>query len=73
MYSNMDSNGETISVLEELLNEKTRRRKCWKKRICCCFYPKKQVKINSNDIVYEREPSDYMDDGGGRNSGATTS
>lgn len=72
MYSNMDSNGETISVLEELLNEKVRRRKCWKKRICCCFYPKKQVKINSNAIVYDGR-AECMDDGSGRNSGATTS
>ena len=73
MYSNMDSNGETISVLEELLNEKTRRRKCWKKHMCCCFYKKKKVNINSNAIVYDRQPSEYLDERSGGNSGATAS
>jgi hypothetical protein len=68
MYSNMDSAGETISVLEELLNEKERRRKCWKKHLCCCFYPKKRVKINSTAITYGRT-SEYMDDRGGEHCG----
>ena len=71
MYSNMDSAGETISVLEELLNEKERRRKCWKKHLCCCFYPKKRVKINSNAIIYNGGTGEYMDERSGGNSGAT--
>ena len=73
MYSNMDSNGNTLSVLEEALGHKVRRRKCWKKRICCCFYPKKKVNINSNVITYEREPSEYLDERSGGNSGTTAS
>jgi len=40
MYSNMDSEGYTLSVLEELLGEKVRRRVWWKKYCCCCFYKK---------------------------------
>ena len=31
----MDSDGNTLSVLEELLNEKVRRRKFWKKYCSC--------------------------------------
>ena len=53
MYSNMDSNGNTLSVLEEALGHKVRRRKCWKKYLCCCFYPKIKVKINSNPIYID--------------------
>jgi hypothetical protein len=48
----MDSAGETISVLEELLNEKERRRKFYQKYFCCCFF-KKKVKINSAPIYID--------------------
>jgi hypothetical protein len=65
----MDSDGETISVLEKLLGEKERRRKCWKKHLCCCFYKTKQVKINSTAIVYDGRTSEYMDDRGGEHCG----
>jgi len=69
----MDSNGETISVLEKLLGEKEQRRICWKKRLCCCFYPKKQVKINSTAIVYDGRTSEYLDERSGGNSGTAKS
>jgi|AntAceMinimDraft_16_1070373.scaffolds.fasta_scaffold12679_3 hypothetical protein len=39
MYSNMDSAGNAISVLEELLKEKRTARGIFEKYICCCFYP----------------------------------
>ena len=54
----MDSNGETISVLEELLNEKTRRRKWWKKYLCCCFYPKLKVDFRSTESIIPIKPAD---------------
>lgn len=73
MYSNMDSNGETISVLEKLLGEKEQRRICWKKYLCCCFYKKKQVKINSNAIIYNGGASEYMDERSRGNSGTAKS
>lgn len=49
----MDSAGETISVLEELLQEKERRRKFYQKYICCCFFKKRKVKINSAPIYID--------------------
>jgi len=52
IFSNMDSAGETISVLEELLKEKERRRKFYQKYICCCFF-KRKVKINSAPIYID--------------------
>ncbi len=53
IFSNMDSAGETISVLEELLKEKERRRKFYQKYICCCFFKKRAVKINSAPIYID--------------------
>ncbi len=53
IFSNMDSAGQTISVLEEILQEKVRRRKFYQKYICCCFYPTKKVKINSAPIYID--------------------
>lgn len=52
IFSNMDSAGETISVLEELLNEKERRRTFYQKYICCCLF-KRKVKINSAPIYID--------------------
>jgi len=40
MYSNMDSDGNTLSVIEELLGERVRRRTFFQKYFCCCFFPK---------------------------------
>jgi len=40
MYSNMDSDGNTISVIEELLGERVRRRTFFHKYFCCLFFPK---------------------------------
>ena len=47
----MDSAGETISVLEELLGEKVRRRKFYQKYLCCCFFPKKQVLFRPTESI----------------------
>ena len=52
IFSNMDSAGETISVLEELLKEKERRRTFYQKYICCCLF-KRKVKINSAPIYID--------------------
>jgi|AOAMet11_17_M020_2_1038521.scaffolds.fasta_scaffold18067_2 hypothetical protein len=40
-YSNMGSDGIILSVIEESLGLKLRRRKFWQKYICCWCYPKK--------------------------------
>lgn len=39
----MDSDGNCLSVLEEALGEKVRRRSFYQKYLCCCFYPRKKV------------------------------
>jgi hypothetical protein len=41
IYSNMGSDGIVLSVIEESLGHKVRRRKFWQKYICCWYYPKK--------------------------------
>jgi len=41
-YSNMGSDGVIISVMEEILGYKVRKRKYWQKYLCCCFYPSKK-------------------------------
>ena len=41
-YSNMGSDGVILSVMEESLGYKVRKRKFWQKYLCCCFYPIKK-------------------------------
>lgn len=36
----MDSDGNVLSVIEEALNERVRRRTFFQKYICCCLFPK---------------------------------
>lgn len=50
-YSNMDSDGNMLSVIEEALNERVRRRTFFQKYICCCLFPKQ---FGTLDTQYTR-------------------
>lgn len=43
----LDSDGNCISVIEELLGEKKPARSYWEKYVCCCLFRRKSVRFEN--------------------------